>query len=96
MFVYSEGEGLHWPLSALGFQIMKASLLVDEEDLDLILDHRFGKQPTPVDASQEICSPRVPISSSTRGRRSRSSGTVRLVVLVPTLNSDVLDLVLLF
>ncbi|XP_033001542.1 nuclear pore complex protein Nup98-Nup96 isoform X3 [Lacerta agilis] len=54
-------------------QIMKASLLVDEEDLDLILDHRFGKQAAPVDTSQDLCSPRLPISSLTRGRKSRPS-----------------------
>ncbi|XP_061485203.1 nuclear pore complex protein Nup98-Nup96 isoform X2 [Rhineura floridana] len=54
-------------------QIMKASLLVDEEDLDMILDHRFGKQAAPMDTSQEICSPRLPISSLMRGRKSRPS-----------------------
>ncbi|XP_048349598.1 nuclear pore complex protein Nup98-Nup96-like [Sphaerodactylus townsendi] len=54
-------------------QIMKASLLVDEEDLDLILDHGFGRQLTPVDTPPAICSPRVPISSSSRGPRSRPS-----------------------
>ncbi|XP_054829364.1 nuclear pore complex protein Nup98-Nup96 isoform X2 [Eublepharis macularius] len=52
-------------------QIMKASLLVDEEDLDLILDHGFGRQLTPVDSPQAICSPRLPISSLSRGQRSR-------------------------
>ncbi|KAJ7320252.1 hypothetical protein JRQ81_019763 [Phrynocephalus forsythii] len=60
-------------------QIMKASLLVDEEDLDLILDHRFGKAPTPsTDArpQEEICSPRLPISSSLpeKQKRRRSAG----------------------
>uniref|UniRef100_A0A7M4FMH4 Nuclear pore complex protein Nup98-Nup96 n=1 Tax=Crocodylus porosus TaxID=8502 RepID=A0A7M4FMH4_CROPO len=44
-------------------QIMKASLLADEEDLDLILDRHFGKQSTKMDTSQEICSPRLPISA---------------------------------
>uniref|UniRef100_A0A8V5GP24 Nuclear pore complex protein Nup98-Nup96 n=1 Tax=Melopsittacus undulatus TaxID=13146 RepID=A0A8V5GP24_MELUD len=43
-------------------QIMKASLLADEDDLDLILDHHPGKQPVKTDSSQEICSPRLPIS----------------------------------
>ncbi|XP_053164847.1 nuclear pore complex protein Nup98-Nup96 isoform X2 [Hemicordylus capensis] len=54
-------------------QIMKASLLVDEEDLDFILDHRFGKQLPLVDTSQEICSPRLPIAASTQERKSRPS-----------------------
>nr|XP_020647578.1 nuclear pore complex protein Nup98-Nup96 isoform X6 [Pogona vitticeps] len=56
-------------------QIMKASLLVDEEDLDLILDHRFGKPAVaPADPrSQEICSPRLPISSLPPRQKSRLS-----------------------
>ncbi|XP_036603753.1 nuclear pore complex protein Nup98-Nup96 isoform X1 [Trichosurus vulpecula] len=45
-------------------QIMKASLLAEEEDADWILDQRFGKLPPKVDPSQEICSPRLPISSA--------------------------------
>lgn len=53
---------------------MKASLLADEDDLDLILDHHSGKQPTKMDTSQEICSPRLPISKS-QGQK-RCSGTV--------------------
>ncbi|XP_062983422.1 nuclear pore complex protein Nup98-Nup96 isoform X2 [Elgaria multicarinata webbii] len=51
-------------------QIMKASLLVDEEDLDLILDHRFGKQAAPMDTPHDICSPRLPISSLMQGQKS--------------------------
>ncbi|XP_066475536.1 nuclear pore complex protein Nup98-Nup96 [Tiliqua scincoides] len=54
-------------------QIMKASLLVDDDDLDLILDHQFDKQLASVDTSQEICSPRLPIASSMQGRKSRPS-----------------------
>ncbi|POI20505.1 hypothetical protein CIB84_015749, partial [Bambusicola thoracicus] len=50
-------------------QIMKASLLADEDDLDLILDHHSGKQPAKMDTSQEICSPRLPISKSQRQKR---------------------------
>ncbi|XP_006032139.1 nuclear pore complex protein Nup98-Nup96 isoform X2 [Alligator sinensis] len=53
-------------------QIMKASLLADEEDLDLILDRHFGKQSTKMDTSQEICSPRLPISAL-QGQKKRSS-----------------------
>ncbi|XP_028907504.1 nuclear pore complex protein Nup98-Nup96 isoform X1 [Ornithorhynchus anatinus] len=45
-------------------QIMKASLLADEEDVDLVLDQRFGRFPSKMDTSQEICSPRLPISAS--------------------------------
>ncbi|XP_077197228.1 nuclear pore complex protein Nup98-Nup96 isoform X2 [Paroedura picta] len=52
-------------------QIMKASLLVDEEDLDLILDHGFRRQPPSGDTPQATCSPRLPISSSSRGQKSR-------------------------
>lgn len=55
---------------------MKASLLADEEDLDLILDRHFGKQSTKMDTSQEICSPRLPISAL-QGQKKRSSGTPR-------------------
>ncbi|KAH0625336.1 hypothetical protein JD844_033863 [Phrynosoma platyrhinos] len=54
-------------------QIMKASLLVDDEDLDLILDHRLCRQAAAPDTSQEICSPRLPISSLPQGRKSRLS-----------------------
>ncbi|XP_015283799.1 PREDICTED: nuclear pore complex protein Nup98-Nup96 isoform X2 [Gekko japonicus] len=54
-------------------QIMKASLLVEEEDLDLILDRGFGRQLTPADTPRAICSPRVPISSASRGQKSRPS-----------------------
>lgn len=60
-------------------QIMKASLLADEDDLDLILDHHPGKQPVKTDSSQEICSPRLPISKS-HGQK-RYSGTVRNHIL---------------
>ncbi|XP_063162102.1 nuclear pore complex protein Nup98-Nup96 [Candoia aspera] len=52
-------------------QIMKASLLADEEDLDLATDRQFGKQGGQMDTSQEICSPRLPISSLRRGWKSR-------------------------
>ncbi|XP_027557641.1 nuclear pore complex protein Nup98-Nup96 isoform X2 [Neopelma chrysocephalum] len=52
-------------------QIMKASLLADDDDdLDLILDYP-GKQPVKVDTSQEICSPRLPISKS-QGQKKHS------------------------
>lgn len=54
-------------------QIMKASLLADDDDLDLILDYP-GKHPVKMDTSQEICSPRLPISKS-QGQK-RHSGTV--------------------
>ncbi|NWU53740.1 NUP98 protein, partial [Dromas ardeola] len=54
-------------------QIMKASLLADEDDLDLILDHYPGKQPAKMDTSQEICSPRLPISKS-QGQKRYSVG----------------------
>ncbi|KAM9247526.1 nuclear pore complex protein Nup98-Nup96 isoform 2-T2 [Leptosomus discolor] len=54
-------------------QIMKASLLADEDDLDLILDHYPGKQPVKTDTSQEICSPRLPISKS-QGQNRYSAG----------------------
>ncbi|XP_044274493.1 nuclear pore complex protein Nup98-Nup96 isoform X2 [Varanus komodoensis] len=65
-------------------QIMKASLLVDEEDLDLILDRRFGKQAAAADASQEICSPRLPISALTQGRKSRPSAAGLLPSRLPS------------
>uniref|UniRef100_G1S672 Nuclear pore complex protein Nup98-Nup96 n=1 Tax=Nomascus leucogenys TaxID=61853 RepID=G1S672_NOMLE len=45
-------------------QIMKASLLTDEEDVDMALDQRFSRLPSKADTSQEICSPRLPISAS--------------------------------
>uniref|UniRef100_A0A8C0F127 Nuclear pore complex protein Nup98-Nup96 n=1 Tax=Bubo bubo TaxID=30461 RepID=A0A8C0F127_BUBBB len=54
-------------------QIMKASLLADEDDLDLILDCYGGKQPVKMDTSQEICSPRLPISKS-QGQKRYSVG----------------------
>ncbi|KAM9299927.1 nuclear pore complex protein Nup98-Nup96 isoform 5-T5 [Morus bassanus] len=54
-------------------QIMKASLLADDDDLDLILDHYPGKQPVKMDTSQEICSPRLPISKS-QGQKRHSVG----------------------
>ncbi|KGL78314.1 Nuclear pore complex protein Nup98-Nup96, partial [Tinamus guttatus] len=64
--------------SALGInphvlQIMKASLLADEDDMDLILDPYPGKQLTKMDTSQEICSPRLPISAS-QGHKKHSVG----------------------
>ncbi|XP_023377435.1 nuclear pore complex protein Nup98-Nup96 isoform X6 [Pteropus vampyrus] len=52
-------------------QIMKASLLADEEDVDLVLDQRYSRLPSKVDTSQEICSPRLPISAS-HSSKSRS------------------------
>ncbi|KAM6342136.1 nuclear pore complex protein Nup98-Nup96 isoform 2-T3 [Podargus strigoides] len=54
-------------------QIMKASLLADEDDLDLILDHYPGKQPVSMETSQEICSPRLPIAKS-QGQKRYSAG----------------------
>nr|XP_036882090.1 nuclear pore complex protein Nup98-Nup96 isoform X3 [Manis javanica]XP_036882091.1 nuclear pore complex protein Nup98-Nup96 isoform X4 [Manis javanica] len=51
-------------------QIMKASLLADEEDVDMVLDH-FSRLPSKADNSQEICSPRLPISTS-HSSKSRS------------------------
>ncbi|XP_068024646.1 nuclear pore complex protein Nup98-Nup96 [Melanerpes formicivorus] len=55
-------------------QIMKASLLADEDDLDLILDHHhLAKPPLKMDTSQEICSPRLPISRS-QGQKRYSVG----------------------
>ncbi|XP_074191957.1 nuclear pore complex protein Nup98-Nup96 isoform X6 [Rhinolophus sinicus] len=52
-------------------QIMKASLLADEEDVDMVLDQRFSRLPSKVDTSQEICSPRLPISAA-HSSKSRS------------------------
>uniref|UniRef100_A0A8C0DZU9 Nuclear pore complex protein Nup98-Nup96 n=1 Tax=Balaenoptera musculus TaxID=9771 RepID=A0A8C0DZU9_BALMU len=52
-------------------QIMKASLLADEEDVDMVLDQRFSRLPSKADTSQEICSPRLPISA-THSSKSRS------------------------
>ncbi|XP_066223421.1 nuclear pore complex protein Nup98-Nup96 isoform X5 [Saccopteryx leptura] len=52
-------------------QIMKASLLADEEDTDIVLDQRFNRLSSKADASQEICSPRLPISAS-HSSKSRS------------------------
>ncbi|XP_005380089.1 PREDICTED: nuclear pore complex protein Nup98-Nup96 isoform X2 [Chinchilla lanigera] len=43
-------------------QIMKASLLADEEDVDMV-DQHFSHLPSKGDTSQEICSPRIPISA---------------------------------
>ncbi|XP_076405152.1 nuclear pore complex protein Nup98-Nup96 isoform X14 [Peromyscus maniculatus bairdii] len=51
-------------------QIMKASLLVDEEDVDA-MDQRFSHFPSKGDTVQEICSPRLPISAS-HSAKSRS------------------------
>ncbi|XP_030328960.1 nuclear pore complex protein Nup98-Nup96 [Strigops habroptila] len=58
-------------------QIMKASLLADEDDLDLILDHHPGKQPVKMDSSQEICSPRLPISKSHGQKRCSVGGLLQ-------------------
>nr|KAF6466740.1 nucleoporin 98 and 96 precursor [Rousettus aegyptiacus] len=52
-------------------QIMKASLLADEDDVDLVLDQRYSRFSSKVDTSQEICSPRLPISAS-HSSKSRS------------------------
>uniref|UniRef100_A0A8C8XM62 Nuclear pore complex protein Nup98-Nup96 n=1 Tax=Panthera leo TaxID=9689 RepID=A0A8C8XM62_PANLE len=52
-------------------QIMKASLLADEEDVDMVMDQRFSHLPSKTDTSQEICSPRLPISAS-HSSKSRS------------------------
>ncbi|NXF89899.1 NUP98 protein, partial [Eubucco bourcierii] len=60
-------------------QIMKASLLADEDDLDLILDHsHLGKPPQQLDTSQELCSPRLPISRSQGQKRSSAAGLGQL------------------
>uniref|UniRef100_A0A663M450 Nuclear pore complex protein Nup98-Nup96 n=1 Tax=Athene cunicularia TaxID=194338 RepID=A0A663M450_ATHCN len=61
-------------------QIMKASLLADDDDLDLILDTYGEKQPVKTDTSQEICSPRLPISKS-QGQK-RYSGITRNHILL--------------
>ncbi|XP_021239754.1 nuclear pore complex protein Nup98-Nup96 isoform X2 [Numida meleagris] len=58
-------------------QIMKASLLADEDDLDLILDHHSGKQPAKMDTSQEICSPRLPISKPHGQKRCPAGGLLQ-------------------
>ncbi|XP_072183155.1 nuclear pore complex protein Nup98-Nup96 isoform X3 [Excalfactoria chinensis] len=58
-------------------QIMKASLLADDDDLDLILDHHSGKQPAKMDTSQEICSPRLPISKSQGQKRCSVAGLLQ-------------------
>ncbi|NXB27054.1 NUP98 protein, partial [Rhagologus leucostigma] len=57
-------------------QIMKASLLADDDDLDLILDYP-GKQPVKMDTSQEICSPRLPISKSQGQKRHAVAGLLQ-------------------
>ncbi|NWX05403.1 NUP98 protein, partial [Caloenas nicobarica] len=54
-------------------QIMKASLLADDDDLDLILDPYPAKPPVKIDTSQEICSPRLPISKP-QGQKRYSAG----------------------
>uniref|UniRef100_A0A8B9VJ17 Nuclear pore complex protein Nup98-Nup96 n=1 Tax=Anas zonorhyncha TaxID=75864 RepID=A0A8B9VJ17_9AVES len=58
-------------------QIMKASLLADEDDLDLILDHYPGKQAIKMDTSQEICSPRLPISKAHGQKRCSVGGLLQ-------------------
>uniref|UniRef100_A0A8C5T9W2 Nuclear pore complex protein Nup98-Nup96 n=1 Tax=Malurus cyaneus samueli TaxID=2593467 RepID=A0A8C5T9W2_9PASS len=57
-------------------QIMKASLLADDDDLDLILDYH-GKQSVKMDTSQEICSPRLPISKSQGQKRHSVAGLLQ-------------------
>ncbi|KAF4798463.1 nuclear pore complex protein Nup98-Nup96 isoform X1 [Turdus rufiventris] len=57
-------------------QIMKASLLADDDDLDLILDYP-GKHPVKMDTSQEICSPRLPISKSQGQKRHSVAGLLQ-------------------
>lgn len=59
---------------------MKASLLADEDDVDLVLDQRYSRFSSKVDTSQEICSPRLPISAS-HSSKSRSLGTVKDAIL---------------
>lgn len=59
---------------------MKASLLADEEDVDTVLDQRFSRLPSKADTSQEICSPRLPISAS-HSSKSRSLGIVKDAIL---------------
>ncbi|NXB78736.1 NUP98 protein, partial [Donacobius atricapilla] len=57
-------------------QIMKASLLADDDDLDLILDYP-GKPVVKMDTSQEICSPRLPISKSHGQKRHSAAGLLQ-------------------
>ena len=59
---------------------MKASLLADDEDIDTALDQRITRLPSKADTSQEICSPRLPISS-THSSKPRSLGTVKDALL---------------
>ncbi|XP_070605466.1 nuclear pore complex protein Nup98-Nup96-like isoform X1 [Erythrolamprus reginae] len=66
-------------------QIMKASLLADEEELDWVTDRQLGKPAAEMDTSPEICSPRLPISSSSsRGWKSRPPGSRLLQSRVST------------
>ncbi|XP_043761744.1 nuclear pore complex protein Nup98-Nup96 isoform X1 [Cervus elaphus] len=59
-------------------QIMKASLLADDEDVDTVLDHRITRLPSKADTSQEICSPRLPISATHSSKpRSLVSGLLQ-------------------
>uniref|UniRef100_A0A8B9X8W7 Nuclear pore complex protein Nup98-Nup96 n=1 Tax=Bos mutus grunniens TaxID=30521 RepID=A0A8B9X8W7_BOSMU len=59
-------------------QIMKASLLADEEDVDTVLDQRISHLPSKADTSQEICSPRLPISATHSSKpRSLVSGLLQ-------------------
>uniref|UniRef100_A0A663M320 Nuclear pore complex protein Nup98-Nup96 n=1 Tax=Athene cunicularia TaxID=194338 RepID=A0A663M320_ATHCN len=60
-------------------QIMKASLLADDDDLDLILDTYGEKQPVKTDTSQEICSPRLPISKSQGQKRYSALGGMKFI-----------------
>ncbi|RMB89601.1 hypothetical protein DUI87_34024 [Hirundo rustica rustica] len=57
-------------------QIMKASLLADDDDLDLILDYP-GKPLVKMETSQEICSPRLPISKSQGQKRHSAAGLLQ-------------------
>lgn len=59
---------------------MKASLLADDEDVDTVLDQRITRLPSKADTSQEICSPRLPISA-THSSKPRSLGTVKDALL---------------
>ena len=59
---------------------MKASLLADDEDIDTVLDQRITRLPSKADTSQEICSPRLPISA-THSSKPRSLGTVKDALL---------------
>ncbi|XP_066033346.1 nuclear pore complex protein Nup98-Nup96 isoform X2 [Chamaea fasciata] len=58
-------------------QIMKASLLADDDDLDLILDYPGKPSLVKMDTSQEICSPRLPISKSQGHKKHSAAGLLQ-------------------